>query len=104
MDTAPETKLRAIERLGATIVKAPYDECWRTVERHASDRMTGHFVHPFDDDDFISGNGTIGLEILEDLPEVDAVIAPLGGGGLLAGVGCVLKARAARGRDLCRRA
>jgi len=92
MDTAPDTKLRAIAGFGATIVKAPFDECWRTVERHASDRMTGHFVHPFDDDDFISGNGTIGLELLEDLPEVDAVIAPLGGGGLLAGVGCVLKA------------
>jgi threonine dehydratase len=91
MDTAPETKLRAIERLGATIVKAPYDECWRTVERHRSDRMHGHFVHPFDDDNFISGNGTIGLELLEDLPEVDAVIAPLGGGGLLAGIACVLR-------------
>ena len=87
MDTAPDTKLRAIERLGATIVQAPYDECWRTVEAHRSDRMQGHFVHPFDDDHFISGNGTIGLEILEDLPDVDAVVAPLGGGGLLAGVG-----------------
>jgi threonine dehydratase len=91
MDTAPDTKLRAIERLGATIVKATYDECWRTVERHHSDRMRGHFVHPFDDDDFISGNGTIGLEILEDLPDVDAVIAPLGGGGLLTGIACVLQ-------------
>ena len=73
MDTAPETKLRAIEQLGATIVKATYDECWRTVEQHGSDRMQGRFVHPFDDDDFISGNGTIGLEIVEDLPDVDAV-------------------------------
>jgi threonine dehydratase len=91
MDTAPETKLRAIERLGAAIVKAPFDECWRTVEQHRSDRMRGHFVHPFDDDDFISGNGTIGLEILEDLPAVDAVVAPLGGGGLLAGVACVMR-------------
>jgi threonine dehydratase len=90
MDTAPDTKLRAIERLGATIVKAPFDECWRTVEQHRSDRMQGHFVHPFDDDHFISGNGTIGLEILEDLPDVDAVIAPLGGGGLLAGIACVI--------------
>ena len=56
MDTAPETKLRAIEQLGATIVKATYDECWKTVESHASPRMRGHFVHPFDDDDFIAGN------------------------------------------------
>jgi threonine dehydratase len=90
MDTAPETKLRAIERFGATIVQAPFDECWRTVEQHRSDRMHGHFVHPFDDDRFISGNGTIGLEILEDLPDVDAVVAPIGGGGLLAGVACVI--------------
>jgi threonine dehydratase len=92
MDTAPEAKLRAIDRLGAAIVKATYDECWRTVEAHASDRMTGHFVHPFDDDDFISGNGTAGIEIVEDLPDVDAVIAPVGGGGLLAGVGVALHA------------
>lgn len=92
MDTAPDTKLRAIERLGATIVRASYDECWRTVEQHGSARMHGRFVHPFDDDDFISGNGTIGLEILEDLPDVDAVIAPVGGGGLLAGLGCALNA------------
>jgi threonine dehydratase len=91
MDTAPETKLRSIERLGATIVKASYDECWRTVEQHGSDRMRGRFVHPFDDDEFISGNGTIGLEIVEDLPDVDAVIAPLGGGGLLTGIAAVVK-------------
>jgi threonine dehydratase len=86
MDTAPDTKIRAIERLGATIVRATYDECWRTVEQHESDRMTGHFVHPFDDDRFIAGNATAGLEILEDLPDVDAVVAPLGGGGLLSGL------------------
>jgi threonine dehydratase len=92
MDTAPETKLLAIDRLGATIVKATYEECWRTVEQHRSDRMTGHFVHPFDDDDFISGNGTAGLEIVEDLPDVDAVIAPVGGGGLLSGIGVALRA------------
>jgi threonine dehydratase len=86
MDTAPDTKIRAIERLGATIVRASYDECWRTVESHGSDRMRGHFVHPFDDDQFIAGNATAGLEILEDLPDVDAIVAPLGGGGLLAGL------------------
>ncbi len=86
-----------------SIVNAPFDECWRTVETHQSTRMTGRFVHPFDDDAFISGNGTAGLEILEDLPDVDAVVAPMGGGGLLAGIGCVLKAlrpsaKAVRGR------
>jgi threonine dehydratase len=86
MDTAPDTKIRAIERLGASIVRATYDECWRTVEAHGSDRMIGYFVPPFDDDRFIAGNGTVGLEILEDLPDVDAIVAPLGGGGLLAGI------------------
>jgi threonine dehydratase len=91
MDTAPDNKLRSIERLGATVVKASYDECWRTVEQHGSERMTGHFVHPFDDDMFIAGNGTAGLEIFEDLPDVETVIAPLGGGGLLAGIGAALR-------------
>jgi threonine dehydratase len=91
-DTAPETKLKSIERLGAAIVKATYDECWRTVEQHGSDRMTGYFIHPFDDDRFIAGNGTAGLEIMEDLPDADAVVAPVGGGGLLAGVAVAVRA------------
>jgi threonine dehydratase len=93
MDTAPQTKLDSIARLGATVIKASYDECWRTVEAHGSSRMRGHFVHPFDDDDFIAGNATAGLEILEDLPDVDAVVAALGGGGLLAGIGSVMRAK-----------
>jgi threonine dehydratase len=92
IDTAPDTKIRAIERLGATIVRATYDECWKTVEAHGSERMRGHFVHPFDDDRFIAGNATAGLEILEDLPDVDIVIAPLGGGGLLSGIHAVTRA------------
>jgi threonine dehydratase len=93
MDTAPQTKLDAIERLGASIVKASYEECWQTVETHASERMRGFFVHPFDDDRFIAGNATVGLEILDDLPEVDAVVAPVGGGGLIAGLASVFSAR-----------
>lgn len=93
MDSAPQTKIDAIGRLGADIVRVTYDEAWRTVEQHRSDRMTGTFVHPFDDDLFIAGNGTAGLEILEDLPDVDTVIAPLGGGGLLAGIGAVMRAK-----------
>ena len=91
MDTTPEAKLQAIRRLGATITQVTYDECWRTVESHRSNRMRGCFIHPFDDDRFIAGNGTAGLEIVEDLPDVDAVIAPLGGGGLLAGVASALR-------------
>jgi threonine dehydratase len=86
IDQAPETKVRAIERLGASIVRGSYDECWRAIIAHGSDRLPGLFVHPFDDDRFIAGNGTVGLEILEDLPDVDAIVAPLGGGGLLAGI------------------
>jgi threonine dehydratase len=92
MDTAPDTKIRAIERLGASIVRASYDECWHTVECHGSDRMSGHFVHPFDDDRFIAGNATVALEILEDLPDVDAIVAPLGGGGLLSGIAAAVGA------------
>jgi threonine dehydratase len=92
MDTAPEAKLGAIRALGATIVKASYDECWKTVEQHGSDRMRGWFVHPFDDDRFIAGNGTLGLELVDDLPDADAVIAPLGGGGLLSGIAAALRA------------
>ena len=93
IDAAPQTKLRSIERLGATIVKANYDECWATVQSHTSSRMHGHLVHPFDDDDFIAGNATAGLEILEDLPDVDAVVAALGGGGLLSGIASAIRAK-----------
>ena len=92
MDTAPATKIAAIERLGASIVRASYDECWQTVENHGSPRMHGRFIHPFDDDRFIAGNGTAGLEILEDLPDVDVVIASLGGGGLLSGIASAVRA------------
>jgi len=92
MDTAPTTKLAAIERLGAQLVKASHDECWKAVEDHASERMDGVFVHPFDDNRFIAGNATAGLEILEDLPDVDAVVASIGGGGLIAGIGSALRA------------
>ncbi len=91
IDTAPQAKLQAIQRLGAAIVPATYDECWKTVETHRSDRMHGRFIHPFDDDRFIAGNGTAGVEIVEDLPDVDAVVAPIGGGGLIAGVGAALR-------------
>jgi len=86
MDTAPAAKIDAINRLGATIVRVTYDEAWKTVERHGSDRMRGYFVHPFDDDRFIAGNATAALEIFEDLPDVDAIVGSVGGGGLLSGV------------------
>jgi threonine dehydratase len=89
MDTAPATKLAAIERLGAQIVKASFDECWRALGERRHPAMTGTLVHPFEDDEFIAGNATCGLEILEDLPDVDAVVAAFGGGGLSCGIGTV---------------
>ncbi len=92
MDTAPRTKVEAIRRLGATLVTATYDECWQTVEAHGSPRMRGRFIHPFDNDRFIIGNATLGLEILEDLPHVDAIVGAVGGGGLLSGVGSAVRA------------
>ncbi|HKS66319.1 MAG TPA: pyridoxal-phosphate dependent enzyme [Candidatus Acidoferrales bacterium] len=91
MDTAPATKLGAIERLGAQIVKATFDECWQALGDRRHPAMTGTFVHPFEDDDFIAGNATCGLEILEDLPDVDAVVAAFGGGGLSCGIGTVMQ-------------
>ena len=92
MDTAPAAKIDAIDRLGAVIVRVTYDEAWKTVERHASDRMQGYFIHPFDDDRFIAGNATAALEILEDLPDVDAIVGSVGGGGLLSGVVSTIQA------------
>jgi len=86
MDTAPAAKVDAINRLGAAIVRVTYDEAWATVERHASNRMSGYFIHPFDDDRFIAGNATLALEILEDLPDAGTIVGSVGGGGLLAGV------------------
>lgn len=90
IDTAPDTKVQAIERLGATIIRGSYDECWRAIIDRGSLRLPGCFVHPFDDDRFIAGNATVGLEILEDLPDVDAIVAPIGGGGLLAGLSAAI--------------
>lgn len=93
MDTAPATKLAAIERLGAGIVKASFDECWQALGERRHPAMTGTFVHPFEDDEFIAGNASCGLEILEDLPDVDAVVAAFGGGGLTCGIGTVMQLR-----------
>lgn len=90
IETAPAAKLEAIRRLGAEIVKAPFDECWKALGERKHPAMTGAFVHPFEDDAFIAGNASTGLEILEDLPDVDAVVAGFGGGGLACGIACAL--------------
>ncbi|HTK94505.1 MAG TPA: threonine/serine dehydratase [Terriglobales bacterium] len=94
MDTAPETKLSAIERLGAEYVKASFDDCWKALSERKHPAMQGMaMVHPFEDDEFIAGNASAGLEILEDLPDVDAVVAAFGGGGLTCGIATVMKHR-----------
>jgi threonine dehydratase len=74
-----------MQALGATLVKAPFDACWEAMERRTFPGVDGTFVHPFDDDDFIAGNATMGLEIVEDLPGVATIVAAIGGGGLVTG-------------------
>jgi threonine dehydratase len=92
IETAPQTKLDRMRALGATIVPVSYEIAWRAAEAHGFDGMEGTFIHPFDNHDFIAGHGTMGLEIVEDLPEVRTVIAAIGGGGLITGVGSAVKA------------
>lgn len=91
-DHAPVTKLEAIERLGGEIIKVPFDEWWRIIVTHEFPGLQGLFIHPVSDPAVIAGNGTIGLEILEDLPDVDTVIVPYGGGGLSSGIASALRA------------
>lgn len=91
-DHAPETKLDAIRRLGGEIVKTPFDEWWAIILSGGYEALPGLFIHPVRDRDVIAGNGTIGLEILEDVPDVDAVIIPYGGGGLSSGIASALRA------------
>jgi threonine dehydratase len=91
-DHAPETKLAAIERLGGTYVKVPFDRWWQALEERSYPGVEGFFVHPVEDEPVMAGNGTIGLEILEDLPDPDVVVVPWGGGGLLVGIASVVKA------------
>ncbi|HYM61729.1 MAG TPA: pyridoxal-phosphate dependent enzyme [Thermoanaerobaculia bacterium] len=91
IETAPETKVQRMRNLGAHLVKAPFDACWQAMERRTFPGVEGTFVHPFDDHDFIAGNASIGVEILEDLPNVDAVIAAIGGGGLISGIGSAIR-------------
>ena len=91
-DSAPQAKLAAIERLGGRVVKRPYDDWWNVIITSEADGLDGMFVHPVQDPAVMAGNGTIGLEILEDLPDPDAVIIPYGGGGLTAGIASAIKA------------
>jgi threonine dehydratase len=92
IETAPQTKLDRMRALGAKIVPVSYDTAWLACEAHAFEGMDGTFIHPFDNHDFIAGHGTMGLEILEDCPDVRTVICAIGGGGLISGVGSAIKA------------
>ena len=91
-DHAPEAKLAAIERLGGRVLKIPYDAWWNVIVTSHLDGLDGLFVHPVQDPAVMAGNGTIGLEILEDLPDPDAVVIPYGGGGLTTGIASAVKA------------
>ena len=92
IETAPAAKMERMRALGARLVPVPHEVAWKALEERAYAGVEGAFVHPFDDHDFIAGHGTMGLEILEDAPDTVAVIAAIGGGGLVAGVGSALKA------------
>jgi len=90
-DHAPQTKLDAITRLGAKYIKVPFNDWWQVIVTRKFEGMKGLFIHPVSDPSVIAGNGTVGLEILEDLPDVDAVIVPYGGGGLASGIATAIK-------------
>jgi threonine dehydratase len=92
IETAPQTKLDRMRALGATIVPVSYEQAWQAAEAHAFGGVAGTFIHPFDNHDFIAGHGTMGLEIVEDLPELCTLICAIGGGGLITGVGSAVKA------------
>jgi len=100
IETAVETKLERMRNLGAHIIKAPFDACWRAMEEREFPGVQGTFIHPFDDHDFVAGNATLGLEILEDLPQVKTVIAAIGGGGLISGIGSAIRQLAPKVRIL----
>lgn len=91
-ETAPETKISAIKRLGGRVITVPFERWWQTFQERAYPGIDATFIHAFDDPHVMAGNGTIALEILEDLPEVDALVIPWGGGGLACGIAAALRA------------
>jgi threonine dehydratase len=90
-DYAPRTKIAAIERLGGTVIPVPFADWWQAIVSSSFPGLDGVFIHPVLDDAVMAGNGTIGLELLEDLPELDAVVVPWGGGGLTCGIASALR-------------
>ncbi len=92
IETAPASKVERMKALGAKLVPVPYEVAWKALDERSFPGVEGTFVHPFDDHNFIAGHATMGLEILEDAPDTVAVIASIGGGGLITGVGSAIKA------------
>src|SRR5216117_3391279 len=92
VETAPKSKLERMKALGAKLIPVPYHIAWKALDERSFPGADGTFIHPFDDDNFIAGHGTMGLEILEEAPDTAAVIASIGGGGLITGVGSAIKA------------
>jgi len=90
-DTAPSAKISSVERMGGRVIKVPFAEWWRTFETRSYPGVDATFIHAFDDPHVMAGNGTIALELLEDLPDLEAVVIPWGGGGLSCGIGSVLR-------------
>src|SRR5262245_12668501 len=93
IETAPAAKIERMKALGARLIPVPYEVAWKALDEHAFPGMDGTFVHPFDNHNFIVGHGTMALEILEDAPDSAAVIAAIGGGGLITGIASAIKAR-----------
>lgn len=91
-DHAPDSKIRAVERLGGRVLKVPFDEWWQAFVDRGRPGLDGAFVHAFDDERVMAGNGTIGVELIEDLPDVGVVLVPWGGGGLACGIASAVKA------------
>ncbi len=92
VETAPKSKLERMCALGAKLFPVPYHIAWKALEERSFPEVEGTFIHPFDDHNFITGHATMGLEILEDAPDTAAVIASIGGGGLITGLGSAIKA------------
>ncbi|MGB6604756.1 MAG: pyridoxal-phosphate dependent enzyme [Steroidobacteraceae bacterium] len=93
IETAPAAKIERMKALGAKLIPVPYDVAWKALDEHAFPGLDGTLVHPFDNHNFIAGHATMGLEILEDAPDTAAIVAAIGGGGLITGIASAVKAR-----------
>jgi threonine dehydratase len=99
-ESVAQTKVLGLERLDARVIYAPYERWWQVFQERSYPELDGLFVHPFDEELFMAGNGTIGLELVEDLPGLDCVVIPWGGGGLASGIACAVRALSPRCRVL----